>query len=124
MNIKNNEDYLKSNIIAYIGNKRNLLSLIEKAIKKIKLYKNNKEYTFLDLFAGSGSVSRLAKSLGFKVIANDWEYYSYIINKAFIELDNSFLEKSFKKLGGISKVLQILNNLNIPEIKDQYISKY
>jgi adenine-specific DNA-methyltransferase len=122
--MKNNEGYLKNNIIAYIGNKRNLLSLIEKAVKSVKLKRSNQGYTFLDLFAGSGSVSRLAKSLGFKVITNDWEYYSYIINKAFIELDNSFLKKSFKKLGGLSKVLSILNNLNSPEKKDKYISKY
>ena len=74
--MKTNEKYLKNNIIAYIGNKRNLLSLIEKAIKRTKLAKVKRDYTFVDLFAGSGVVSRLAKSLGFKVIANDWEYYS------------------------------------------------
>ncbi len=122
--MKINENYLKNNIIAYIGNKRNLLSLIEKAIKNTKLSKNKKEYTFVDLFAGSGVVSRLAKSLGFKVIANDWEYYSYIINKAFIELDDSMIKKSFKKFGGLSKVLKILNNLGDPEKKDKYISEF
>lgn len=122
--MNNNENYLKNNIIAYIGNKRNLLNLIEKAVKSTGLLENKKDAIFLDLFAGSGVVSRLAKMLGFKVIANDWEHYSYIINKAFLELDNSFLKDSFKKLGGLSKTLKILNNLNVPEKKDKYISKF
>ena len=118
-----NEEYLKKNIIAYIGNKRNLLNLIKESIIKTGIL-NNKNALFLDLFAGSGSVSRLAKFLGFRVFSNDWEYYSLIINKAFIGLDADFLDESFKKLGGLNKTLEILNNLTLPKNKDKYISTY
>jgi len=119
----NQENYLKTNLIAYIGNKRNLLDLIKKSIEKTKPDSDN-ELLFLDLFAGSGSVSRLAKSLGFKVYTNDWEYYSYILNKAFVGLDHDFLKKSFKNLGGINNVIEMLNNLTLLQNKDKYISLY
>ena len=118
------DQYLKKDIIAYIGNKRNLLPLIKNAIQKTGLDPQKKDLTFLDLFSGSGAVSRLAKSLGFRVIANDWEYYSYVINKAFIETDKEELNSCFKKLGGIKNVLEILNNLKEPSFKDRYISLY
>jgi|GEM_PF-90747 len=119
-----NNKYLSNHLIAYIGNKRRLLPLIEKAIKSTKILKKVEKPKLLDLFAGSGSVSRLAKSLGFKVICNDWEYYSYIINKVFIEYNKDFLINSFKNFGGIDQVLNILNNLEEPSKADQYISKY
>ncbi|HOE99863.1 MAG TPA: DNA adenine methylase [Spirochaetota bacterium] len=115
--------YLEENLIAYIGNKRRLLPLIRKSIELCGGSKG-KGRKFLDLFAGSGSVSRLAKSMGFAIYANDWEYYSYIINKSFIELDEDFLNNSFKNFGGIEEALKILNNLPNPEPSEQYISKY
>ncbi len=118
------QDYINNNLIAYIGNKRRLISLIEKSIKNTGILTRNKNPRFLDLFAGTGVVSRLAKSMDFEVYSNDWEYYSYIINKAFIELDEKFIETSFVKFGGIDKVLKILNNLNEPKEKDRYISLY
>ncbi|MBO5827053.1 MAG: DNA adenine methylase [Paludibacteraceae bacterium] len=44
-----------------------------------------KDYTFLDLFSGSGIVSRLAKIHGAKkIIANDLEYYSMVLNTIFL----------------------------------------
>ncbi|HOV13126.1 MAG TPA: DNA adenine methylase [Spirochaetota bacterium] len=119
-----NSNYIEKNLIAYIGNKRRLLDLIKKAILKTNLSASDKNIKFLDLFAGTGVVSRLAKNLGLEVHSNDWEYYSYIMNRAFIELDNNFLEKSFEKLGGIKTVIDILNNLETIDEKDRYISKY
>lgn len=118
------KDYIEKNLIAYIGNKRRLLNLIEEAIKQTGVLKKEGETTFLDLFAGSGSVSRLAKSLGFATTSNDWEQYSYIINRAFLELDRNFLESSFAKLGGLENVLARLNSLTEPKAEDSYISKY
>jgi adenine-specific DNA-methyltransferase len=117
------ENYINNNLIAYIGNKKRLIDLLKKSIKKV-INNKNTNLKFLDLFAGTGVVSRLAKSLGFEVFSNDWEYYSYIINKTFIELNSDFLNSSFKKLGGVDNVLNILNSLNEPEEKDKYISKY
>ena len=74
-------DYLKDQIITYLGNKRKILPFIERSLNQIGL----KGYTFLDLFSGSGIVSRLAKVHGAKkIIANDLEYYSMVLNSVFL----------------------------------------
>lgn len=74
-------DYLKDQIITYIGNKRKILPFIERSLNQIGI----KDYTFLDLFSGSGIVSRLAKAHGAKkIIANDLEYYSMVLNGVFL----------------------------------------
>ena len=74
-------DYLKDQIITYLGNKRKILPFIERSLNQIGL----KDYTFLDLFSGSGIVSRLAKVHGAKkIIANDLEYYSMVLNRVFL----------------------------------------
>lgn len=74
-------DYLKDQIITYIGNKRKILPFIEGSLNRIGL----KNYHFLDLFSGSGIVSRLAKVHGAtKITANDLEYYSSVLNKVFL----------------------------------------
>ena len=74
-------DYLKDQIITYIGNKRKILPFIERSLNQIGI----KDYTFLDLFSGSGIVSRLAKVHGAKkIIANDLEYYSMVLNRVFL----------------------------------------
>ena len=74
-------DYLKDQIITYIGNKRKILPYIENSLNRIGL----KNYHFLDLFSGSGIVSRLAKVHGAsKITANDLEHYSSILNKVFL----------------------------------------
>ena len=73
--------YLTNQIITYIGNKRKILPFIERSLNQIGI----KDYTFLDLFSGSGIVSRLAKVHGAKkIIANDLEYYSSVLNTVFL----------------------------------------
>lgn len=118
-----NKDYVEKHLIAYLGNKRRLLPLILEGIKNTShnIKSNSK---FLDLFAGTGVVSRMAKSLGFEVHCNDWEEYSYQINRAFVGLDVSILETGFAELGGIDTVLEYLNMIDNAEPQDRYISEY
>ena len=59
-------EYLTKQIIAYIGNKRKLLSLIYKAIEESDI-EIKPGLKFADLFCGSGVVSRFAKFCGFEV---------------------------------------------------------
>lgn len=96
--------YLTDQLIPYIGNKRKLLPLISEAVDQTGL----RSGTFFDVFAGSGVVSRLAKTRGFRVIANDWEPYSEVINRAYIATNTS---PSFSRLGGIEAALAQLNQL-------------
>jgi len=117
-------EYVESNLIAYIGNKRRLIHLIRSALEKLNL-NEKRTNTFYDPFSGTGVISRLAKAHGFKVVANDWEYYSQIINRLFIETDKQDLNNLFKNEGGLDKVLDYLNNSIKPmDDKDKYIAKY
>ena len=78
------DEYLFHQLIPYIGNKRKLLRLIELALKATDAHPDT--HTFVDLFAGTGVVSRLARRLGYAVVANDWEPYSEVINRCYLEI--------------------------------------
>ncbi len=74
--------YVFNQLIPYLGNKRKLLALINEAIAHTGV--DPLGCDFIDLFAGTGVVSRFAKKLGFRVFANDWEPYSETINRCYI----------------------------------------
>lgn len=74
--------------INYIGSKYSLLPFIEGTIKEV--CGDLSEKRFADLFAGTGVVSRLFKTLCSEVISNDIEFYSYVFLKAYIENDEMF----------------------------------
>ncbi|MGC1272113.1 MAG: DNA adenine methylase [Planctomycetaceae bacterium] len=75
------DDYAFHQLIPYIGNKRRLIDFIDRAVEITEL---NHGATFLDLFAGSGVVSRYAKRRGFRVLCNDWEPYAEAINGCYV----------------------------------------
>jgi len=108
------EEYLYNQLIPYIGNKRKLLWLIAEAIKQTGVT----EGTYVDFFAGSSVVARLAKTLGFRLIANDWEPYAKTINHCYVECNG--LPK-FDRIGGLEHTFEILNNL---EPIDGYIARH
>jgi adenine-specific DNA-methyltransferase len=97
-------EYLFNQLIPYIGNKRKLLRLVEQAMQQTAAKKG----TFLDLFAGSGVVSRMAKLLGYRVISNDWEPYAEAINGCYIACNRP---PKFVALGGYEKAIERLNRL-------------
>jgi adenine-specific DNA-methyltransferase len=108
------DEYLYSQLIPYIGNKRKLLPLIAQAIAKTGV----EDGTFVDLTTGTTVVARLAKTLGFRVLANDWEPYSYEIALGTVTLNEP---PAFASLGGASKVFERLNAL---DPKDGYIARH
>jgi len=67
----------------YIGSKYKLSSWIKESIRDV--VKKIDDKTFCDLFAGTGIVGRAFKKDVKKVIANDIEYYSYVLNKNYIQ---------------------------------------
>lgn len=95
---KENPDFLSTQIITYIGNKRSLLSNIENEILEIQDILKKDKLSTLDLFSGSGIVSRLLKKYSKTQIANDLENYSYVINDAFLTNKNDFDEEKFDSL--------------------------
>jgi adenine-specific DNA-methyltransferase len=98
------DEYLYSQLIPYIGNKRKLLPLVAEALDLTGVGKG----TFVDLMTGTTVVSRLAKTLGFRVLANDWEPYSHQIALGTVALNDP---PAFADLGGVQQVFEHLNGL-------------
>lgn len=69
--------------------------------------------TFCDIFAGTGIVGRTFKTSVKKVISNDVEYYSYVLNKNYIENHRDIPNRN-----------DLLNELtNLPLLEDGFIYK-
>jgi len=67
----------------YIGSKHKLSSWLLKSINEV-CGTDLSSLVFCDLFAGTGSVGRSFKPLVKSVIANDLEFYSYVLNRNYI----------------------------------------
>ncbi len=87
----------------YIGSKLSLLPFLDESIKKV--VNSNSCHTFCDLFAGTGIVGSYFKQKGYSIIANDLQYYSYVLNKHYIENHKYF------EFSGLFKRIPILKNL-------------
>lgn len=68
----------------YIGSKQKLSGFISSVVRGV-VGEDLSERVFCDIFAGTGVVGRSFKTKVRKVIANDCEYYSYVLNKNYIE---------------------------------------
>ncbi|AQW83525.1 DNA adenine methylase [Campylobacter pinnipediorum] len=114
---KENDVYLKEQILTYLGNKRSLLNFINQGvdIAKKELFKD--KLSVGDLFSGSGIVSRNLKQHASYIVANDLELYSKITNECY--LFNADFE--FKKeLLNLNKKL----NKNIQtSLRDGFLSR-
>lgn len=67
----------------YIGSKLSLIPFIRAAVEDC-VGIDLSDRVFCDLFAGTGVVGRSFKSRVRRVISNDWEYYSYVLNRNYI----------------------------------------
>lgn len=67
----------------YIGSKYKLSNFIKETIYSV-VGKNLSNKTFCDIFAGTGIIGRVFKQEVKKVISNDIEYYSYVLNRNYI----------------------------------------
>ena len=119
-----NNPYLTQQIIAYIGNKRRLLNLIHRGVSECLGNTPAERMKFFDVFSGSGVVSRLGKFLGFQVYANDWEYYSYILNRGYLATDRSDIPRLFGSMEAFSDLLERINSLPPPPEEERYVSRY
>nr|WP_194374859.1 DNA adenine methylase [Thiospirillum jenense] len=92
--IQESPAYLQSQLITYIGNKRALLPFIGKGVAIIKKRLAQERLRCLDLFAGTGVVSRYLKQHSSFLVANDLELYSEITNRCYLSntVDVNFAE--------------------------------
>lgn len=86
----------------YIGSKNKLSSWIVEVVENT-VQSSLSPLTFCDLFAGTGIVGRTFKPLVNKVIANDVEFYSYVLLKNYIENNQD--------IASAEKYIEQLNNL-------------
>ncbi len=88
----------------YIGSKYSLLDFLETTIEEVTGYKKGDNYVFGDLFAGTGIVGQTYKANGCTVISNDIQYYSYVLNKHFIENIPELKASLLNKLNSLEPV--------------------
>ncbi len=103
---RSTDEYVFCQLLPYLGNKRHLLDVIAEAVAATGA--RPQRSTFVDAFAGSGVVARLAKRLGFAVVANDWEPYARVVNTAALCVDR---EPAMPALGGYRRALATLEAL-------------
>ncbi len=68
----------------YIGSKHKLSNFIKTTVHSV-VGADLSNKVFCDIFAGTGIVGRIFKNEVKQVIANDFEYYSFVLNKNYIE---------------------------------------
>jgi adenine-specific DNA-methyltransferase len=107
--------YASTRLIAYIGNKRALLPFLSEVFSELE--EEGPISTYLDPFAGSGAVGRLARTRGWAVMAGDAEEYSRVVNEAWLGVSADELPALFAAEGGLASVLASLNWLH-PERGD------
>ncbi len=94
----------------YIGSKHKLSSFIQSTVQGV-CGTDLSQKIFCDLFAGTGIVGRVFKTQIHQVIANDLEYYSYVLNRNYIGNHTSI------------KIEPLLEDLNNISGKTGFISK-
>lgn len=94
----------------YYGNKTKLLNFIESAVKSTGINGNS---NFVDLFAGTCSVGKHFRQLGYTVFSNDNLEFSYALAKTYIELNETPKFGKLKKHLGLKNqtVFDYLNSL-------------
>jgi len=96
------EEYLTSQLITYIGNKRALLGFIGNGIRKVRKELRKNKLKMFDVFSGSGIAARYFKQFSELLIVNDLEKYSALINECYLsnedELDFSLLRGYYQEI--------------------------
>lgn len=96
------ESFLTEQIITYIGNKRSLLSFIGTAVDIVKKELNKDKLDIVDIFSGSGIVSRYMKQHSANLYVNDLESYCNVINKCYLtnksEVDFNVLSSYYNEI--------------------------
>ena len=97
-----NQEYLQSQLVTYIGNKRALLDFIGQGVGLVQQALGKEKLSCFDGFAGSGVVGRYLKQYSSYLAVNDLELYSQIINRCYLsnksDLNISLLQKYYEEV--------------------------
>lgn len=93
------------NSLNYIGSKRSLIDIIVKVCETQIESTELKNSVFGDLFSGTGIVGYNFNKICKKIISNDLEYYSFVINCGLLKCKYSNkLQKIIDDLNSLSKI--------------------
>lgn len=76
--------FLTEQLITYIGNKRGMIGQIQSALESAVSRLGDRPLRVLDMFSGSGVVSRLFKRYARSIVANDIENYARLISECYL----------------------------------------
>ncbi len=93
-----NPDFLSSQLLTYIGNKRSLLDNISQAIDRVKHRLGRDLLRVFDVFAGAGVVSRFLKAHASLLVSNDFEDYAAVVGRCYLRNRSTV---DFRRLGEI-----------------------
>ena len=82
--VMESDEYTTRQLITYIGNKRGLVGPLEQAVTEVRGRVGGRKLRSLDLFSGSGFVSRLLKKHSSLIAANDLETYAQAVSKCYL----------------------------------------
>ena len=98
----------------YIGSKYSLIDFLKQSIDKTLTACGEKrqpsEMVFADLLSGTGVVCGAFKEQGYNVVANDLQYYSYVVTKHIVENGDNLNEERCENL------IEQLNQLDGKEV--------
>ena len=89
------QDFLTKQLITYIGNKRALLDFIGEGLEIVKKRLNKGRVHSFDVFSGSGIVARYLKKYSDRLVVNDLEVYSELINRCYLTNRSEFDQELF-----------------------------
>jgi adenine-specific DNA-methyltransferase len=84
LNLPENPAYLSQQLITYLGNKRALLGFIGAGVQRVRERLGQRKLSTFDVFSGSGVVARYLRQDSERLIANDLEAYSAVINRCYL----------------------------------------
>jgi len=87
------EQKRKGNFMNYIGSKLSLLEFLENSINKV-VDKKSQVFVICLLVL---NCRRYFKKKGYKIIANDIQYYSYVLNRHYIENHKELFSQNLQK---------------------------
>jgi adenine-specific DNA-methyltransferase len=77
-------EYLTSQLVTYIGNKRAMLEPIRRAVEEVQRRTGRSKLRILDAFSGSGVVARMFKQYASELIVNDFEDYARCVSACYL----------------------------------------
>ncbi|MCH4249729.1 MAG: DNA adenine methylase [Microbacteriaceae bacterium] len=128
--IQEDPSYLTDQLITYLGNKRSLVSQLNRCFIRVQNALNGRPIRAVDLFSGSGVVSRVLKQYASYVLANDQEPYAETISKCYLanhadipwKRVNSAVDRLNQEADGGKCVDGFIQHLYSPE-DDNHIQK-